>query len=313
MAKNLIVRTSLCTSIGLFSALVSSAEAQNRYGAERDIGSEVHSMRREMDSTNSRVTKLEGAVKSMRSQRSNSGGHVSYSGGNTPPAPISKRSGEGLYHRVKAGETLSSIARTHQVGVDRLVAENHITNPNALKIGQEIYIPGRKGSTASTPPAPDAGRKAPKQSAGSAGGSSSHTVQAGETLSSIARRFGVTSTSIAAANSLANPNALSIGQSLQIPGASASGYAKNTASGSAKAPPAPAPAPEPKPGRNDEVVAPDGHGFYQVEKGDTLHSIAISFGTNTRELRRLNELPGDALHVGDFLLVPVPDESLYES
>ena len=271
-------------------------------------------MRRELDSTTSRVNKLEGQVRSISSKLSNSGGHVSYSGGNTPPAPISKRSGEGLYHRVKAGETLSSIARTHQVGVDRLVAENHITNPNALKIGQEIYIPGRKGSTASTPPAPDQGRKSPKQSAGSGGAASSHTVKAGETLSSIARRFGVTSTSIAAANNLANPNALSIGQSLRIPGASASGYAKNSGgSGSFKPSPPPAPAPEPKPGRNDEVVAPDGHGFYQVEKGDTLHSIAISFGTNTRELRRLNELPGDALHVGDFLLVPVPDESLYES
>ena len=136
-------------------------------------------------------------------------------------------------------------------------------------------------------------------------------MQSGETLSSIARRYGVTSTAIARANALSNPNALSVGQKLKIPGASSSGYAGPVAA--PPTPPVPTPAPTPKPGREDEIIAPEGHGFYQVEKGDTLHSIAVSFGTNTTELRRLNEIKGDSLHVGDYLLVPVPDESLYES
>ncbi|MBX3001405.1 MAG: LysM peptidoglycan-binding domain-containing protein [Caldilineaceae bacterium] len=45
-----------------------------------------------------------------------------------------------------------------------------------------------------------------------------HTVQAGETLSQIATRYGVTVDAIVAANQLANPNLLHIGQRLEIPG-----------------------------------------------------------------------------------------------
>ena len=65
----------------------------------------------------------------------------------------------------------------------------------------------------------------------------------------------------------------------------------------------------------EEIVAPEGHGFYQVVDGDTLQSIAISFGTNADELKRLNKLSDDknSLHIGDYVLVPVPDDSLYES
>ena len=63
------------------------------------------------------------------------------------------------------------------------------------------------------------------------------------------------------------------------------------------------------------MVAPDGYGFYQIEPGDTLHSIAISFGTNPNELRILNDFPpnSNSLRIGDYLLVPVPDDTLFES
>jgi hypothetical protein len=57
----------------------------------------------------------------------------------------------------------------------------------------------------------------------------SHVVRAGETLYSIGRRYGVSASSIAAVNGLANPNYIWIGQVLRIP--SGSGYS-----------PAPAPA-----------------------------------------------------------------------
>jgi len=50
----------------------------------------------------------------------------------------------------------------------------------------------------------------------------SHVVRAGETLSSIGRRYGVSASGIAAVNGLANPNYIWIGQVLRIP--SGSGY-----------------------------------------------------------------------------------------
>ena len=69
------------------------------------------------------------------------------------------------------------------------------------------------------------------------------------------------------------------------------------------------------PDNPNEIIAPNGHGFYQVSSGDTLHSIAISFGTDTDNLRKLNKISEseNSLKVGDYILVPVTDESLYES
>jgi LysM repeat protein len=60
----------------------------------------------------------------------------------------------------------------------------------------------------------------PSQPSGSDGGSASfiwHTVQRGETLSAIARRYGTTTQAIARANSLANANQIYAGQKLKIP------------------------------------------------------------------------------------------------
>ena len=47
-----------------------------------------------------------------------------------------------------------------------------------------------------------------------------HTVQRGETLYSIARRFNTTVQDLVALNRIRNPNSLSVGQQVQIPVAS---------------------------------------------------------------------------------------------
>jgi LysM repeat protein len=49
------------------------------------------------------------------------------------------------------------------------------------------------------------------------GGAGTHTVAAGETLYSIARRYGVSAEAIATANGLANPNQLFVGQVIYLP------------------------------------------------------------------------------------------------
>ena len=49
------------------------------------------------------------------------------------------------------------------------------------------------------------------------GATVTHTVQAGETLSSIARRYGTTWQAIAQANGIQNPNQIYVGQQLKIP------------------------------------------------------------------------------------------------
>ncbi|MCP4846574.1 MAG: LysM peptidoglycan-binding domain-containing protein [Verrucomicrobiaceae bacterium] len=268
------------------------------------MGNRISAVEGKLQTTSKRVGNLEGEVQSLKSNL----GYPKSS--DKLSSPENSNKDNGTTHRVSTGETLSSISRRYQVGVDRLVAENHITNPNTLHPGQEIFIPGHKG----TPAAPKAiAVNEPEEK----GPVKTHTVRVGDTLSSISRKFGVTSTSIAIANRLLDPNAIRIGQRLEIP------VGSPPQSIASQQPPLPKPAstpkpaspPRPEPTEGGEMIAPEGYGFYQIEPGDTLHSIAISFGTNPNQLRILNDFSptSNSLRIGDYLLVPVPDESLYES
>lgn len=102
-----------------------------------------------------------------------------------------------------------------------------------------------------------------------------HTVQPGETLYSIALKYNTTTTAIAFANGITNPNLIFAGQSLVIPGTSSSG------SGS-----------------------PAGSSTYTVKSGDTLYSIARQFGITIDTLVSLNGISNpNFIYVGQVLKV----------
>ena len=98
---------------------------------------------------------------------------------------------EEIWHVVRPGETLTSIARMYGVSVDDIVAANGITNPNLIYVGQRLRIPTTSYIV--------------------------HIVQPGETLSSIAFMYGVSYWDIARLNGLTNPNMIYPGQRLLIP------------------------------------------------------------------------------------------------
>ena len=60
----------------------------------------------------------------------------------------------GNAHVGAKGETLTSIAKQHKVGVQELQKFNHIENDRALQIGQTIMIPPSAGSQQSPSPTP---------------------------------------------------------------------------------------------------------------------------------------------------------------
>jgi len=103
---------------------------------------------------------------------------------------------------VQSGESLSLIAGRYAVTVADLMAENGISDPNLVYVGQRLTIPGFVTATATTAPL-------------------LVTVQSGESLSIIAGRYDVTVSAIMEANGLTDANMLSVGQQLVIPGASA--------------------------------------------------------------------------------------------
>lgn len=114
------------------------------------------------------------------------------------PVPVGATPGK---HTVKPGEWLYSIARLYNVNPFTLAQVNGISAPYRIYPGQQLTIPG--------------GPPVPPPSPGTC--SSPYTVQAGETIFSIARKCGKTPSAIITANSLVNPNLIFVGQKLQIP------------------------------------------------------------------------------------------------
>lgn len=103
------------------------------------------------------------------------------------------------YHTVQRGETFYRIARTYGLSVNDLQALNGLANINRINVGQQLCV---KGTAVSPTPTP---------------GGTSYTVQQGDTLSKIARKFGVNMTVLAQVNGISNTNRIYIGQVLVIP------------------------------------------------------------------------------------------------
>ncbi|HWE55020.1 MAG TPA: LysM peptidoglycan-binding domain-containing protein [Acidimicrobiales bacterium] len=111
-------------------------------------------------------------------------------------------------YRVVSGDTLSAIAARFGTTWQALAQRNHIANPNVIYPGQVLVIgSGSGGSTTTTTTTRSTS-------------DGSYTVVSGDTLSSIAARFGTTYQVLAQINHIANPNIIQVGQVLRLPGGS---------------------------------------------------------------------------------------------
>lgn len=151
-------------------------------------------------------------------------------------------------YTVKKGDSLYSIANKYNTTVDELKRINNLTS-NILSIGQVLKLPSDKVSDVE------------KEE-----NTISYTVQKGDSLYSIARKYSTTIDKIKDLNNLTT-NLLSIGQVLLIP--------TDT---------------------NLETT-------YTVQKGDSLYSIAKKYDTTVDRLKQLNNLKSNLLSIGQILIV----------
>ena len=257
---------------------------------------QFYNIRQDLTNTNSRVTTLEGDVRQIRSNPVLSSNYNNV--GMNEFRPTNAKS-----HIVKKGETLTLIARQHGVSINSLVQNNGIKNPDIILTGQKLIVnPIHKTSNLNPTTNP---QTLSQQSQGN-----QYKVLEGDTINRIAKSHGISNETLIASNSGINPDQIQTGQIIKIPTDQPEAV-KETDNESNKSEANIIQNPEDP----DEIIAPEGHGFYQVSSGDTLHSIALSFGTDTDNLRKLNKISSSegSLKVGDYILVPVPDESLYES
>lgn len=114
-------------------------------------------------------------------------------------------------YTVKNGDTLSEIARDHQVSTSALMTENSIEDANRIRVGQTLKIPHAGSESAAPAAAPAA--------APVAGGS--YVVVSGDTLGGIAKKHNTKVAVLAELNSLASPYVIGVGQTLALPSGAA--------------------------------------------------------------------------------------------
>ena len=176
-------------------------------------------------------------------------------------------------YEVQAGDTIGSIALKFGKDMIELIEANALTESDILSIGQKILIPDYQ------PTAADQTSSGGSTAGGTvaADGVVEYVVQLGETLGTIAEKFGISSAELARANNIANPNLLREGQVLRIPGI-------------------------------DPLEAARLRGqTHVVQSGESMSQIALDYGVTVDAILAANELsnPND-LRVGQELVIPAP-------
>ena len=171
------------------------------------------------------------------------------------------RGGTAGKYRVSRGDTLGRIAQRHGVSVSAINSANNIKG-STIMAGQTIRIPGTNG--------PRAG------STSNSKATVSYRVKRGDTIGSIARRHGVSISSIKSANNIRGSKIL-VGQTLTIRGGSGGSYSSSAGSSPVK---------------------------YKVKSGDTLGTIAASNGVSVASIKSTNGLKGSTIMVGQRLNIP---------
>ncbi len=146
------------------------------------------------------------------------------------------------FHTVVKGEYLSLIAKKYSTTVSAIREANKLTG-DLILVDQELVIPVIMDST------------------------NYYTVLSGDTLWSIAKKFGITVTALKTANNL-NNDVINPGQKLVIPGEDV-----------------------------DTTV-------YYVKTGDSLYSIAQKYNMTAERLKQANNLTTNTINVGQKLIIP---------
>lgn len=163
------------------------------------------------------------------------------------------------YHKVRKGETLTSIARKYGVSVTQLKRWNNIKSSSA-KVGRTLVIYTTETTKEKATPAK------PKY----------HTVKRGENLSSIASNYGITVSQLKEWNAL-DDDVVNAGEKLAVDASVAKKASKK---------------------QTQKATS-----TYTVKSGDTLGKIAAKFGTTVDNLKELNGLSSSTVHTGQVLKV----------
>ncbi len=153
------------------------------------------------------------------------------------------------YYIVKKGDSLWSIANKYGLTVDKLKDINNLSS-NMLSVGQKLLI--NDGTDVDNV------------------NENYYIVKSGDTLYSIAKKYGLTVDELKKMNNLSS-NTLSINQKLLV---------------------------------GNDMSTDDNYDVYVVKSGDTLWGIASKYNTSVDKIKDINNLNSNNLSIGQKLLVP---------
>lgn len=178
------------------------------------------------------------------------------------PAPVTT-------HVVVEGDTLWDLAATYGTSVGEIQRANGLTAAGIIRIGATLTIPGAVTALPVPTTAPAAAQ-------------STYIVVSGDTLWSIANRFGTSVAQIAKDNGIADPSLIRLGQRLTVPGGSSAAATATVATSVTSA-----------------------SSTYVVVRGDTLSGIATRFGSSVAAISAANGLTNPSIiRTGQTLTIP---------
>ena len=172
-----------------------------------------------------------------------------------------------VYHRIRPGESLSTIARRYRSSVRKIMRANNLHRSSYIVAGKKLKIP-RRGTMPYSPKI-DRDKELTLPSA--------HVVKSGDSLWNIAKRYGTTTKKIQSLNNLQTTQ-LHIGQVLKIPGYKDEKIVKQIEAGDLK--------------------------IYQVKRGDSPFDIAQLHKMPLNRFLRINLLtPNSTIYPGQKLFI----------
>lgn len=174
-------------------------------------------------------------------------------------------------YTVKSGQSLGSIANDYGLSVAELASLNGLKTNSGIQVGQKLQVPAtavNKAASKVDKPVQkeDVKKEDVKVVSKYKGSTQSYTVKSGESLNSLAGKYNIASSELAALNGLKPNAALQRGQTIKVP--------KITTT-------------------------------YKVQSGDSMISVAKKYGISTKELASLNNMTATTqLRIGQTITVP---------
>jgi LysM repeat protein len=187
-------------------------------------------------------------------------------------------------YRVAAGDTVSSIAGRYGIATASVLALNGLGWKSIIFPGQVLKLTNGGAAPIASPAAPQASN-------------GRYTIMKGDTVGSIAKKFGISTQTVLSANGLGWSSIIYPGQTLAIPtlATSSTGAATAIAPVAYVTPSAPAVVP----------VKSTVSSSYVIKAGDTISKIATQFGVSIQSILNANNMTWSSLiYSGRSITIP---------